>query len=80
MPTLPSVYVQVEQLCEDPDVDADDLAKVIETDPSQQSDRDPALASLVHMADAVSRNLGGGSGCDTLVPLIHLIRFQSVGG
>jgi putative nucleotidyltransferase with HDIG domain len=34
LPTLPSVYAQVEQLCEDPDVDADDLAKVIETDPS----------------------------------------------
>ena len=46
----------------------------------QQSDRDPALASLVHMADAVSRNLGGGSGCNSLVPLIHLIRVQSVGG
>ena len=34
MPTLLLVYAQVEQLCEDPDVDADDLAKVIETDPS----------------------------------------------
>jgi putative nucleotidyltransferase with HDIG domain len=34
LPTLPSVYAQVEKLCEDPDVDADDLAKVIETDPS----------------------------------------------
>jgi putative nucleotidyltransferase with HDIG domain len=28
------VYAQVEQLCKDPNVDADELAKVIETDPS----------------------------------------------
>jgi putative nucleotidyltransferase with HDIG domain len=34
LPTLPTVYAQVETLCKDPDVDADDLAKVIETDPS----------------------------------------------
>lgn len=34
LPTLPTVYAQVEELCKDPDVDADELAKVIETDPS----------------------------------------------
>lgn len=34
LPTLPTVYAQVEELCQNPDVDADDLAKVIETDPS----------------------------------------------
>ena len=34
LPTLPSVYARVEELCEDPDVSADELARVIETDPS----------------------------------------------
>lgn len=34
LPTLPTVYAQVEELCQDPDVDADELAKVIQTDPS----------------------------------------------
>ena len=34
LPTLPTVYAQVEQLCEDPHVDADELAKVIGADPS----------------------------------------------
>lgn len=34
LPTLPTVYAQVEGLCKDPDVDADELSKVIETDPS----------------------------------------------
>ena len=34
LPTLPTVYAQVEQLCSDPNVDADKLSKVIETDPS----------------------------------------------
>ncbi|MBT3603500.1 MAG: HDOD domain-containing protein [Candidatus Latescibacteria bacterium] len=34
LPTLPTVYAQVEELCKNPDVDADELAKVIETDPS----------------------------------------------
>lgn len=32
--TLPAVYAQVASLFEDADVDAGDLAKVIETDPS----------------------------------------------
>ena len=34
LPTLPTVYAQVEELCADPNVDAGELAKVIETDPS----------------------------------------------
>lgn len=34
LPTLPAVYAQVASLFEDADVDAGDLAKVIETDPS----------------------------------------------
>ena len=34
LPTLPTVYTQVQKLCEDPDVDAEDLAQVIETDPA----------------------------------------------
>ena len=34
LPTLPTVYAEVETLCKDPNVDADKLAKVIETDPS----------------------------------------------
>jgi putative nucleotidyltransferase with HDIG domain len=34
LPTLPTVYAEVEALCKDPNVDADKLAKVIETDPS----------------------------------------------
>lgn len=34
LPTLPTVYAQVEQLCQDPHVDADEVAKVIEADPS----------------------------------------------
>lgn len=34
LPTLPTVYAQVEELCKNPEVDADELAKVIETDPS----------------------------------------------
>lgn len=34
MPTLPTVYAQVEELCADPNVEAGELAKIIETDPS----------------------------------------------
>ena len=34
LPTLPIVYTKVQKLCEDPDVDADELAGVIEADPS----------------------------------------------
>jgi len=34
LPTLPTVYAEVEALCKDPNVDADKLSKVIETDPS----------------------------------------------
>jgi CheY-like chemotaxis protein len=34
LPTLPTVYAQVEQKCADPNVGADQLAEVIETDPS----------------------------------------------
>jgi putative nucleotidyltransferase with HDIG domain len=34
LPTLPTVYAEVEALCKDPNVDADKLARVIETDPS----------------------------------------------
>jgi putative nucleotidyltransferase with HDIG domain len=34
LPTLPTVYAQVEQKCADPNVSADQLAEVIETDPS----------------------------------------------
>jgi putative nucleotidyltransferase with HDIG domain len=34
LPTLPTVYAEVERLCQNPDVDADDLSRVIETDPS----------------------------------------------
>ncbi len=34
LPTLPTVYAQVEELCADPDVNAEKLAKVIESDPS----------------------------------------------
>ena len=34
LPTLPVVYTEVDQLCKNPDVSADQLSKVIETDPS----------------------------------------------
>ena len=34
LPTLPTVYAQVEEKCSDPNVSADQLAEVIETDPS----------------------------------------------
>jgi len=34
LPTLPTVYTEVEGLCKNPDVSADELSKVIETDPS----------------------------------------------
>ena len=34
LPTLPTVYAEVDNLCKNPDVSADDLSKVIETDPS----------------------------------------------
>ena len=34
LPTLPTVYTEVDRLCQDPDVAAEDLSKVIETDPS----------------------------------------------
>ena len=34
LPTLPTVYAEVERLCKNPDVSADELSKVIETDPS----------------------------------------------
>ncbi len=34
LPTLPTVYAEVDRLCQDPDVAAEDLSKVIETDPS----------------------------------------------
>ncbi len=34
LPTLPTVYAQVEEKCADPSVGADQLAEVIETDPS----------------------------------------------
>lgn len=34
LPTLPTVYAQVEELCANPTVEAEELAKVIETDPS----------------------------------------------
>jgi putative nucleotidyltransferase with HDIG domain len=34
LPTLPTVYTEVDRLCKNPDVSADDLSKVIETDPS----------------------------------------------
>lgn len=34
LPTLPTIYAEVDQLCKNPDVSADDLSKVIETDPS----------------------------------------------
>ena len=34
LPTLPTVYAQVEELCADPNVEAGELAKIIETDPS----------------------------------------------
>ena len=34
LPTLPTVYALVEQKCDDPNVGADQLAEVIETDPS----------------------------------------------
>jgi putative nucleotidyltransferase with HDIG domain len=34
LPTLPTVYAEVDRLCQDPDVAADDLSKVIQTDPS----------------------------------------------
>lgn len=34
LPTLPTVYAEVDRLCKNPDVSADELSKVIETDPS----------------------------------------------
>ncbi len=34
LPTLPSVFAEVDRLCKDPDIGADELSKVIETDPS----------------------------------------------
>lgn len=34
LPTLPTVYAEVERLCQNPDVDAEDLSRVIEADPS----------------------------------------------
>ena len=34
LPTLPSVYAEVERLCQNPDVDAGELGSVIEGDPS----------------------------------------------
>ncbi len=34
LPTLPTVYAEVERLCQNPDVSAEDLSKTIETDPS----------------------------------------------
>lgn len=34
LPTLPSVFSEVDRLCKDPDIGADELSKVIETDPS----------------------------------------------
>lgn len=34
LPTLPVVYTEVDQLCKNPDVSADELSQVIETDPS----------------------------------------------
>ena len=34
LPTLPSVYSEVERLCQNPDVDSEELSKVIQTDPS----------------------------------------------
>ncbi len=34
LPTLPTVFAEVDRLCKNPDVSADELSKVIETDPS----------------------------------------------
>lgn len=34
LPTLPTVFAEVDRLCKNPDVGADELSKVIETDPS----------------------------------------------
>jgi HD-like signal output (HDOD) protein/CheY-like chemotaxis protein len=34
LPTLPTVYTEVDRLCKNPDVSSDELSKVIETDPS----------------------------------------------
>ncbi len=34
LPTLPTVYAEVDRLCKNPDVSAEELSKVIETDPS----------------------------------------------
>lgn len=34
LPTLPTVFAEVDRLCKDPDIGADELSKVIETDPS----------------------------------------------
>ena len=39
---------------------------------------DPEIASLVHLGDAVSRNLGYGSGGDPLVPAIHPFAFNQL--
>lgn len=33
LPTLPTVYAEVERLCQNPNVDAEDLSRVIEADP-----------------------------------------------
>ncbi|MCZ6635574.1 MAG: response regulator [bacterium] len=34
LPTLPTVYAEVDRLCKNPDVSSEELSKVIETDPS----------------------------------------------
>ena len=34
LPTLPTIFAEVDRLCKDPDIGADELSKVIETDPS----------------------------------------------
>ena len=37
----------------------------------EKAELDPEIASLVHVANAVCRNLGFGSGGDPLVPVVH---------
>ena len=44
----------------------------------KKSDLDPELACLVHIADAVARNLKIGSGGDDLIPCIRPFALQQL--
>jgi len=39
---------------------------------------DPELGSLVHIGDAMSRNMGFGSGGDSLIPAIQSFSFTQL--